>query len=199
MEFVQLRLIVNPKDGFRRLRHGGNVAGPRDERREMQILFFPAVHAVLAPLDASVHLLAVLVSQLPYALSPPTFRFPALAALAGRAPLGGRREVALAAYLAARLADDALPERGLSRSTRAERAGHAKAWLSTLALPATIRPAIAHLLEASAGESTAVAPAIRNVMTVTSDFLDPPVRRELDKLASSLERSTPVSPSATGS
>src|SRR5690349_12491010 len=44
----------------------------------------------------------------PYALSSPAFRFRALAVLAGRAPLGGQREVALATYLAARLADDCL-------------------------------------------------------------------------------------------
>jgi hypothetical protein len=41
-------------------------------------------------------------------LAPTPFRFPALASLAGRAPLGGDREVALATYLAARLAHDAL-------------------------------------------------------------------------------------------
>ena len=39
----------------------------------------------------------------PYALTPTTFRFRALAALAGRAPLGGGRETALASYVVARL------------------------------------------------------------------------------------------------
>ena len=41
---------------------------------------------------------------LPYSLESLAFPFPALAALAGRLPLGGGREVALAAMLVARLA-----------------------------------------------------------------------------------------------
>jgi hypothetical protein len=47
----------------------------------------------------------------PYALEPLSFRFAALAALAGRAPIGGQREVALATYVVARLAHDAAPTR----------------------------------------------------------------------------------------
>lgn len=156
-------------------------------RRDTNPGFFRPFQPPLAPPDAAAQFLAVLVAHPPYALSPTTFRFPALAALAGRAPLGGHREVAIAAYLAARLADDALPERGLPRSTRAERASRAKAWLSTLALPAAVRPALARLLEASGGESIAVSPAIRNVMAVTTDFLDTSVRQELDELARSLD------------
>ena len=64
----------------------------------------------------------MIVSQPPYALAATPFRFPALASLAGRAALGGDREVALATYLAARLAHDTLPDRGLSQPIRAERA-----------------------------------------------------------------------------
>jgi len=56
---------------------------------------------------------AVLFAAPPYALAPTSFRFPALAALAGRAPLGGQREVVLAAYVVARLAHDTLAERGV--------------------------------------------------------------------------------------
>ena len=124
----------------------------------------------------------------PYVLLPTSFRFAALATLAGRAPLGGHREVVLAAYLAARLADDSLPERGLPRTVRAERAGHARAWLSTLSLPASVRPALGVLVEASGEEWTNISAAIRNVMTVTSGFLDPSARLELDKLAASFDR-----------
>ena len=130
----------------------------------------------------------MLVTHPPYGLSPTGFRFPFLAAFAGRAPLGGHREVALAAYLAARLADDALPERGLAASMRIERAVHAKAWLSTLALPATIRPALERLVEASGGECTALSEAIRNVMALTSAVLDPAALAELDTLGASLSR-----------
>src|SRR5207248_2604299 len=114
------------------------------------------------------------------------FRFPALAALAGRSPLGGQREVALATYLAARLAHDTLPERGVSPETRSERAAGAKSWLSTLALPATVRPALAKLVESSAGSPELAAQALRNVTTVTANFLDSGARLELKQLAASL-------------
>jgi hypothetical protein len=127
--------------------------------------------------------------QPPYALSSTTFRFAALAALAGRAPIGGQREVALATYLAARLAHDVLPEKGLTQPVRVERAGNAKSWLSTLALPTPIRPALASLVDASGGDCAAVCPALRNVMAVTANFLDSAARSELDQLADALERS----------
>jgi hypothetical protein len=130
---------------------------------------------------------AVLVTQPPYALSSTTFRFAALAALAGRAPIGGQREVALAAYVAARLAEDVMADRGLSQPTRVDRAGHAKQWLSTLALPATMRPAFALLVDASAGERAAVARATRDVILATAGFLDSAARHELEQLAIALE------------
>jgi hypothetical protein len=123
----------------------------------------------------------------PYALAPTSFRFPALAMLAGRAPLGGQREVALAVYLAARLADDSIPARGLAHATRSERATGAKSWMSTLALPAAVRPALGKLVEASAGEPAEVADAVRNVTSVTANFLDSNARSELDQLAATLD------------
>jgi hypothetical protein len=43
----------------------------------------------------------------PYTIAHPTFGFPELATFAGRAALGGAREVALAAFMIARLADGA--------------------------------------------------------------------------------------------
>ena len=129
----------------------------------------------------------MLVSHPPYALSPTAFRFAALASLAGRAPLGGHREVALAVYMVARLAQDVLPERGLTTATRAERAGSAKNWLSTLALPAAVRPAMARLVDASSGARAGVSDALRNVIAVTDSFLDAGARSELDQLAAALE------------
>jgi hypothetical protein len=127
--------------------------------------------------------------QPPYALSSTSFRFAALAALAGRAPIGGHREVALATYVAARLAQDVLPEKGLAHAVRVERASHAKSWLSTLALPVPIRPALAVLVDASGTDCQAAARALRNVMAVTADFLDSAGRSELDHLAVTLEQS----------
>ena len=125
----------------------------------------------------------------PYALAPTTFRFPALAALAGRAPLGGQREVALATYLAARLAHDALPGRGLAAEARAQRAGGAKNWMATLTLPSAVRPALAKLIEASAGQPAGLAEAVRNVISVTANFLDSHARLELEQLAALLAAS----------
>jgi len=130
----------------------------------------------------------VIVSQPPYALEPTPFRFPALASLAGRAPLGGEREIALATYLAARLAHDALAEREIIQEIRAERAASAKTWLSTLALPAATRSALAALMEASGTNGNGVAAAIRGVLTATTNRLDRASRAELEGLATSFER-----------
>ena len=131
---------------------------------------------------------AVIVSQPPYALAPTPFRFPALASLAGRAPLGGEREVALATYLAARLAHDALAERGIPQPIRAERAVSAKSWLSTLSLPASTRSALVKLVEASGADANGVAVALRGVIAATSNRLDRGARSELDRLAETFEQ-----------
>lgn len=122
----------------------------------------------------------------PYALASPTFRFRALASLAGRAPLGGAREVALASYLAARLADDARTNDGLPQATRAERAQAARGWLAGMALPANLRVPFARLLDATAGELPALSAALDGVIALANDYLDPPARSELQQLAQSL-------------
>jgi hypothetical protein len=122
----------------------------------------------------------------PYAVPATSFRFAALATLAGKAPLGGRREVALAVYLAARLADDTLPDRGVSGEARAERAAHAKSWLSSMALAAPVRSALARLIEATANGPTATATALPAVVTATGGQLDTKARAELDRLNAAL-------------
>jgi hypothetical protein len=129
----------------------------------------------------------VIVSQPPFALSSTAFRFPSLAALAGRAPLGGQREVVLATFLGARLAHDALPGGPLNQGLRAERAVSAKTWLSTLALPASVRPALSHLVEVSSGDRRNVAAAIRGVSTATTAMLDARSLAELEQLATALD------------
>lgn len=127
----------------------------------------------------------------PYALTPTAFRFPALAALAGRAPLGGHREVALATYLVARLAQDVLADNGVSDSARTERAAGAKNWLSTMgALPAPVRAPMTKAIDASTGSAAAAADALRNVISVTASYLDSRSRSELDQLADSLGAKT---------
>jgi hypothetical protein len=130
----------------------------------------------------------VIVSQPPYALAATPFRFPALASLAGRAPLGGEREVALATYLAARLAHDALADHCVSQPVRADRAVNAKSWLATLSLPASIRPALARVVEASGADAAGVALALRALIAATSTRLDNAARAELNRLADSFER-----------
>jgi hypothetical protein len=129
----------------------------------------------------------VLVAQPPYALTPTAFRFTGLASLAGRAALGGRREIALAVYLAARLAQDALPDHEVSQTARVERAGHAKQWLASQSLPASVRPALVELIDASGGERVDVARALRATIAAVAESLDKNARAELVELAGALD------------
>src|SRR5689334_6706967 len=144
---------------------------------------------VRLPLPASranAHIFAVLISAPPYALAPTSFRFPALATLAGRAPLGGQREVVLAAYVIARLAHDTLAERGVSPETRTERAAHARTWLATLALPTGARSALQRSIDASATHARGAGEAMSGVIKAIDGFLDPPSRLELTQLVTVL-------------
>jgi hypothetical protein len=115
-------------------------------------------------------------------LSSPAFRFRALAALAGRAPLGGPREVVLATYLVARLVDDSLPQRELSASMRGERSAAARGWLGSVALPAAVRASLTKLADATAGDLADVGQALANVVTAIDPYLDAAARLELDRL-----------------
>src|SRR3954465_7167797 len=91
-------------------------------RRRPRVSFrHKALQALSGRVYAS-HIARVSPNQPPYAVPSTEFRFPALAALAGRAQLGGDREVALALYVAARLAQDCRGASALSDSSRAERA-----------------------------------------------------------------------------
>jgi len=128
---------------------------------------------------------STLLPSLPHALEPIAFRFPALAELAGRAQIGGRREVALAAFVAAKLARDCYADAPLSDAARAERAGGAKSWMSTLNLPATVRPALTRLLDAT-GRSRPIADEFAAVVSAVHSFLDGPAQRELERLAVTL-------------
>jgi hypothetical protein len=121
----------------------------------------------------------------PYALAAPNFRFRALASLAGRAPLGGQREVALAVFLLARLVDDARGGLALNGARR-ERADAARSWLAALALPATTRVPLTRLADATAAEPEAMRRALAVVTEVTLDHLDAPSRAELQALLDSI-------------
>ena len=124
----------------------------------------------------------------PYALETPLFRFRARAALAGRAPLGGDREVALAALLVGRLAAGALPPHALPQGAREARATGARAWLAALALPATVRSALSRLVDASAAiDRDGIAPAVLGVLEATAPHLDGAALAELTDLIRSCE------------
>ena len=123
----------------------------------------------------------------PYSLAAPTFRFRAIASLAGRAPLGGEREMALAALMAARLADAHLLEVPLSATARASRAAGARVWCSTLTLPAAARIPLVRVVDASEhGDRKHLGEMLAAFATVAGPVLDPASRVELADLVTSL-------------
>jgi hypothetical protein len=125
---------------------------------------------------------------LPYALSTPSFPFRHLAALAGRAPIGGAREVALACLMAARLAGERKPNGPeLTEEARDARAAAAKSWLGTLTLPAAVRTPLAKCIESSAkGSVAALAREVAAVRSACASYLDASARAELDALTGEL-------------
>lgn len=123
----------------------------------------------------------------PYALTSPAFRFRALASLAGRAPLGGSREVALATYFVARLVDDCLPHREMATAARAERSAAARGWLGSVALPTVVRAPLTKLADATASDLPDLAAALASAMKAVDGYLDAPARLELDRLARAVE------------
>jgi hypothetical protein len=126
----------------------------------------------------------------PFSLAPPTFAFPALAAQAGRAALGGARETVLACLMGARLVVGAL-EGGIGLEARAARAVAAKSWLASLALPATVRPPLVRLFESSgSAPRDELATLLRSVTVVTAQYLDQGARLELESLVGSLADGT---------
>lgn len=125
---------------------------------------------------------------LPYALVTPSFPFRHLAALAGRAPIGGAREVALGCFVAARL----VVERGssateLSDEARQARAAAARSWLGTLTLPAAVRSPLTRCIESSAeGAVAVIAREVAAMRSACAGYLDAGSRAELDALADGL-------------
>ncbi len=123
----------------------------------------------------------------PFSLDAPAFRFRALALLAGRAPLGGEREMALAALMAARLAEGMLPPCPLAATTRRARGVGARVWFSTLTLPAVTRGPIARLVEATDGASrAAAAEALAAFAEIARPTLDTGSRGEIAELIATL-------------
>ena len=124
----------------------------------------------------------------PYALEPTAFPFPALAALAGRAPLGGPREVALGCFVVARIVSRAAVD-GLSAEQRRERVQGVKHWLGAAALAVPVKQVLMRAADASvADEREGLKSALDSVMTVTANQLDPAARLELGRLAQAVAK-----------
>jgi hypothetical protein len=123
----------------------------------------------------------------PFALANPTFRFRALVSHAGRAALGGDREVALACFGAARLAVAMLPPYLLSPTDVATRSGAMKQWVASIALPNSARHAVTAVIDAvSSGNKGAASSGIEHLIKVAGPQLDPPSIAELHELAKEL-------------
>ncbi len=123
----------------------------------------------------------------PYALAIPEFRFRALAALAGRASLGGARELAIGVLLGARLTDGMVGEYPLPLSIRQARAVAARSWLGSLALPPSTRAALLRLLDATATDDRrALSEAFDALLAIASPALDAPSRNELRRVSGTI-------------
>jgi len=123
----------------------------------------------------------------PYSLASYHFPLTGLAALAGRAQLGGPREAAIAVFLVARLLLGVLPPFGLPTAIRAKRSAGAKVWLASLALPAPVRAALARAAEASGGDDlSAMRATLDKVIEVTARQLDEAAKWELASLSRAL-------------
>ena len=125
-------------------------------------------------------------SSLPFGLEPIAFPFPALAALAGRLPHGGGREVALAALTCARLATGALNPGALTSAERLARANAAKVWLASVALPGHTRVPFARCIEATPASAPVIAIPLRALIAATTQNLDGASIEELERLARKL-------------
>ncbi|MGV3708651.1 MAG: hypothetical protein ACO1Q7_07400 [Gemmatimonas sp.] len=123
------------------------------------------------------------VDHLPYSLRELAFPFPALAALAGRLPLGGGREIALAALTAARLASSMIGPEPLPADERTTRAAAARTWVASLALTSAMRAHFTRCYESTASTPAAAASTVRSLLSVINANLDGPASQELDRLA----------------
>lgn len=122
-----------------------------------------------------------------YAIAPSTFRFRALALHAGKAALGGDREVALACFATSRLAAAMLPPFVLSPADATARAVTTRHWLSSLAVPAVVRAALNSVIDAVAvANKPVVSSALAELARVASSQLDAASAAEINILASEL-------------
>ena len=123
----------------------------------------------------------------PYALASTGFAFPALAALAARAPIGGQRETVLACLVVARLVSAVAPPSILTIESLRERAEAARAWLGTHQLPQDVRGRLGQTANATgSGDATTVAAELEALVEAAGDALDAPSKAELARLITRL-------------
>lgn len=131
--------------------------------------------------------IAFVQTQLPYAVAPVAFQFRALTVRAGQLPLGGPREVVLAALLAARLARDAIAPTAPMIASRRSRATAARSWCSALTLPPGVRAAVARVIHTTElGSRADVCAAMEGVVAIVTATCDVPARAELKRLVLAL-------------
>jgi hypothetical protein len=125
-------------------------------------------------------------SRHPYALDAASFPFPALAAAAARAPIGGQRETVLACFMLARLSASLIAPAHLPPTVRGARAAAARSWLASLALAPALRTSCGKLADATATDAAQTAGALAEVIAVTAPSLDAAAHSELVRLAERL-------------
>jgi hypothetical protein len=118
-----------------------------------------------------------------YSVAQSDFPFRAMAALAGRAPIGGAREIVIATLVAARLALAAIDPRGLPLQARETRANGARNWLLSLALPQATRNTFLKVIEASGTDDIEyLGQSLALVIELADPHLDYSSRLELGRL-----------------
>jgi hypothetical protein len=118
-----------------------------------------------------------------YSLTEIEFPFRSLASLAGRAAVGGAREVVLATLVSARLAGSVLGAESLATRSRELRATGARNWLLSLALPQASRTLFMRVIEATGTDDIeSLGRALAQVIELADPHLDHPSRLELGRL-----------------
>src|SRR5438105_7427372 len=122
-----------------------------------------------------------------FALEEPVFPFPALVAAAGRATLGGPREIALACLMAARMATALMQPYEIPIDDKKARAERARHWMGTLSLPVAIRAAALSVVEATGrADLDATGSGLDRLLAASASTLDQPSRDELNRLGDRL-------------
>jgi hypothetical protein len=123
----------------------------------------------------------------PFALGTPVFRFKALVSHAGRASLGGDREVALACFAVARLAAGLLPPFLFAPGDLAARVTATRQWLASLTLSNSARAAAVSVIDAvGSGNRRSIVAGLSSLIEASVRQLDQASVAELHELMGEL-------------